>query len=477
MADKRTPPEAPGGGPRRKRAAPTIDLKATEVTDRAADDPQAATPEPPPETPPESAPTAETPPAGPAPEPAAAAAPESPAEESMKPGPESAAAPPPPPRSRGGNGAGVAGGVAGAIIVAALGAMAWYGGYIPASSTQQSDLPARIAALEKKVQGLQNQPPPKLDTSALDKSVGALSQRVSKIESELGNLPPSDKAAAQRLGALDSTVKSLSAAVSALGKRSDDIAANTKSAQQNAAAAENAVNDLKRTVAKGETTSIAPSALDAVQKKVAALESELMTTRNKMESDIKDVRGAVTSAQDKIAKAAGGDRATRLALSAAALRNAVLSGAPYTAQLAQAKLLGADAKTLAPLDRFAQIGVPGRNDLAAELVKLMPAMRKAAGEQKGVGSFLERLQANAGKLVRITPVEAPAGGDQTDVLARIEAEVAHADITGALADIAKLPDKVSAPARNWIVKVKARQDALAAARQFSAHAARALGKG
>jgi hypothetical protein len=477
MADTRKPPESPGGGPRRKRVAPTIDLTATEVPHPSADNPEAATPEPPIEP----APAAEAPPAEPAPQPATAA-PEPPAEEEMSPEPERAAPPPPspPPPPRGGIGAGVAGGVIGAVIVAALAAGLWYGGYMPSSPIQPNDLPARIAALEKQVDALQNRPLPKLDTSALDKSVGALSQRVSKVESELSNLPPSDKAAAQRLTGLDSTVQSLSIAVSAINKRGDDIAAAAKQAQQSAAAAEKVLNDLKQRVqnaAKGATTSVAPGALDALQKKVAEIETELANARSKIEGEIKTVRGDVTSAQDRIAKAAASDRATRLALSATALRNAVVSGAPYAAELAQAKSLSADAKTLAPLDRFAQSGLPTKNQLANELVKLIPTMRKAAGAKKTSSSFLERLQANANKLVRITPVEGPAGNDVSDVLARIEAEAAHADITNALADLAKLPDNVRAPANDWIAKAKARQDALAAARSFSASATRALGKG
>ena len=54
------------------------------------------------------------------------------------------------------------------------------------------------------------------------------------------------------------------------------------------------------------------------------------------------------------------DIAARLALSAAALRDAVASGAPFAAELAQAKSLGADDKMLAPLAPFAATGVPAR---------------------------------------------------------------------------------------------------------------------
>ena len=99
-----------------------------------------------------------------------------------------------------------------------------------------------------------------------------------------------------------------------------------------------------------------------------------------------------------------------------------MAGAPYAAELRSAKALGGDDKTLAPLARFAPSGVPGKAALARELSALMPALLKAAGAQKTSGSFLDRLQANASKLVRIEPVAAPQGDTPSDVLARIEVD-------------------------------------------------------
>jgi len=486
MADKRKPPES-GGGPRRKRAAPTIDLKATEVTpDPAEETPAAATPDPQSEPPPEPTPVPEVNAAAPEPaseEPAKPELkPEPKSEPEPKPEPKRAAPPPPPPPSRGGLGAGVTGGVIGAVIVAAIGGGLWAAGYIPSSSTQPSDLPGRVATLAKQVQALQNKPAPKVDTTVLDKNVAGLSQRVSKLENELGNLPPADKAAAQNLAALDSAVKSLKDTVSALGKRVDTIAGTAKQAEQDAAAAQKEVGNLKQSVqdvasAQGQTPSVTPGALNAVQKKIAALETALATASSQLGGEIKSVRGDMASAQKQVAQAAAGERATRLVLSATALRNAVLSGAPYGAELAQAKSLGADAKALVPLAHFASRGLPSRNELANELIKLIPAMRKAAGETKSSGDFLARLQANAEKLVRVTPVQTPTGNAPSDTLARLEVEAAHADIANALADLAKLPDGIRAPAKSWIAKAKARQAAIAAARDVAARATRALGKG
>jgi hypothetical protein len=103
-------------------------------------------------------------------------------------------------------------------------------------------------------------------------------------------------------------------------------------------------------------------------------------------------------------------------------------------------------------------------------------MLKASGSQKPPVGFLERLQANAGSLVHIRPVNAPAGDQPSDVLARLEVAAANADITGALADLAKLPAAARAPAQAWIAKAKARQKTLTAAHAFAADAAGKLGK-
>jgi hypothetical protein len=103
-------------------------------------------------------------------------------------------------------------------------------------------------------------------------------------------------------------------------------------------------------------------------------------------------------------------------------------------------------------------------------------MAQLAGGEAPTGNFFERLQANASKLVRIQPVDAPPGDNPSDVLARIEVEAAHADIDGALADIGKLPEAARQQAADWVTKAVARQKALAAARKFASDAARDLGK-
>jgi hypothetical protein len=436
MAEQRTTPEAPDGG--RKRTAPTIDLTATEVQ----------------QTPPESEPV---PPPAPQPEPISE--PEAP-----QPGDTLRAAEGDTPRDDTAHqadgrhyAASFAAGIAGAIVVIAVLAVARYAGWLPVYQADTNGQSAKIAALEKQIQDLQSRPAPTPDTKAVE----ALRAKVNEIETAVANLPPGDRAIAERLSAADNAMKSLGVALAALTRRSDDIAANAQQAQQRADAAAQAVKDLQDSVqhaTREASAAVDPAALDALGKRIAALEQSAQSMR-----------------QD-VAEAVAGDKATRLALSAASLRAAVASGAPFAAELARAKSLGADEAKLAPLAAFAQSGIPGKAALARELSALLPALSKAAGEQNPPSGFFERLQANAGKLVRIRPVDAPSGDTPSDLLARIEAEAGRADIDAALADLAKLPADVRKPAEGWIAKVKARQAALSAAQRFAADTANALGK-
>ena len=116
--------------------------------------------------------------------------------------------------------------------------------------------------------------------------------------------------------------------------------------------------------------------------------------------------------------------------------------------------------------------------MAQQLRDLVPQMQKIAVPRAPVsGSFLDRLEANAGRLVRVSPVNAPSGDRPADVLARLAVEAAHNDIDAAATDVGKLPQAAQAPAKDWLARVKARQAALAAANDLAASSARALAPG
>ena len=281
-------------------------------------------------------------------------------------------------------------------------------------------------------------------TSTVDtKSIDALKGRVAKIEDTVAKLPPGDAGITERVAAADNALKALGLALTALNRRSDVTAANATLARDRAEAAEKAMTELRISVqdaAKNASTGISSAELDGLQKRMVGLEQSVKVA----------------------AQMATTDTPARLALSAAGLRDAAVSGAPFAVALSQAKSLGADESALAPLEPFAASGVPTQATLAQELRVLLPAMLKLSGAQGNEGGFIDRLQANAGKLVRIRPVDAPPGDDAPAVLA--------------LNDLGKLPDATRAPAQAWMKKANERQAALTAARAFVVETARALGK-
>ncbi|MGN6463098.1 MAG: COG4223 family protein, partial [Pseudolabrys sp.] len=172
------------------------------------------------------------------------------------------------------------------------------------------------------------------------------------------------------------------------------------------------------------------------------------------------------------------DRAARRALAVLTLREAVLSGETYDAELKAASALGVDKAALAKLEPLAASGVPGAPALARDLTALVPALR-AVGQSEtpqpsGTG-FLDRLEANAAKLVRVRPVGSTAGSDPQAVIARVEQHAARGDIAAALTELKTLPPRSRAPADGWIGRVEARNAALQASRTLLADTSRAFG--
>ena len=66
-------------------------------------------------------------------------------------------------------------------------------------------------------------------------------------------------------------------------------------------------------------------------------------------------------------------------------------------------------------------------------------LTQAGGDATEAGGFIDRLQANASKLVRIHPVDAPAGDDPRLSLRRIEVKTARNDLAGIDGELDKLP--------------------------------------
>jgi hypothetical protein len=175
------------------------------------------------------------------------------------------------------------------------------------------------------------------------------------------------------------------------------------------------------------------------------------------------------------ASQAGSDRASRLALTATVLRSLVERGEPFAVELAIVKPLAPDAAEIATLEPFAASGVPSDAMLGRELAALIqPMLQRAPTETPSGGGFLNRLQANAEKLVRITPVGEARGDDRGAILSRAEQRAAQGNVAGALTEIGKLPADARTPLQSWIDKAQARGKAIEAGRHLAATAIAAL---
>jgi hypothetical protein len=404
--------QPPAVPPKSRRKPQTIDLTAAEVAAKPAAEPAAV---------PESAPE-------PAPEPSPST--------QESPEPSSAEPPPPPPRPPRRSvaaliGCGIVGGAvaAGALVVAAH-------LYLAGPDSPE----ARLAGVERQLRDLAARPWPAAgagagtDTRALDE----LAARLAKLEAAVANPRPAplDPTVANRVSAIEGEIKALAESVGVHSRRSDEAVATAREARARADATAAALAELAQ----------------------------------KLEQTSKAFEAALAKQQP------GNDRPGRLAIAAAALESTVVRGAPFAAELAAVKALGADQPTLAALEPFASTGLPSANALASEMSDLAPALTQASGGPQREGGLLERLQTGAERLVRIRRVEEVAGTDPAAIIARVEFKAVHGDIAGALAELASLPEAARAPAAAWIKKAQARAAALDASRKLAADSLAGLGK-
>jgi hypothetical protein len=294
------------------------------------------------------------------------------------------------------------------------------------------------------------------------------SKRISEIEAQLDKLrgamqaTPPDAGLTPRIGNMETQTKALNDAIAALTHRVDEIATSTRNlateAKAAAAAAATAAAEEGKAAAQSKDQS---GDLDQIAKRIETLENAVKTLSA-------DTARASSSADDHLARAAA---------AAAALAAVVERGAPFNAELASVTALGADENAVAALTPFAADGLPSAAALSRELVQLLPALRQATMAAPNESSLIARLELNAQKLVRITRTDsAPTGDDPSSIISRIDTDARSGDITGALADIARLTPQPRALAADWAKKAQAREAAVGASRRITAEAAAALGK-
>jgi hypothetical protein len=370
--------EAPPEPGRARRAPPTIDLEATEISDETK--PSAAAGE-----------------AGPGPEPK----PAPPKDQRGKISPNVMSA--------------VSGAVAAALVIAAARLMGW---------------PGEAAA----------PPAPAVSQAVIDGIAARLASVESKTSQPASVAP--DPAAAARVEALEKSVTSLRDDVAALRTQSEKLASDvkdSKSAPRDAAAAPD---------------------LAAINERITGLE--------------RATRAQGTEIAQESAKPAD-DVALRRVVAASLLDVLVRIGDPYPAALAAAKSLAPNPDALKPLEGFADSGVPSAPALSRELLALVPKLSPPPETSTTGSSLVDRLRADASKLVRIERTDA-IGNESGNVVARVTAAALHNDYKEARRELQTLPPADRVAAQGWLEKADARDAALAVSRQFTAEAMTVLAK-
>jgi len=349
--------------------------------------------------------------------------------------------------------AGAAGGLIALVALVGL----WLAGLVPARDGGMTTLQTRVAALETQLRDPGNRPAS--DTKTTDE----LAQRLTALEQAAANTPrnaAADPALAQRIAAAEQTAKANDRALAGLNARIESQATHVAALEKTVADASSAAAKALQTASQAASTSAATAPPDAAPD--AALAARLDTMERTL--------AAQAAASGKP------DEATRRAVATLTLRDIVQSGSPFAAELSAVRALGVDATATAALAPLAATGLPGADILLQEMTALLPAMHTAAEASAATpgSGFLERLEANASRLVRIRPVGEAAGSDPAAILARIRDSIARGDLTGTLAQVKILPPTVRAPADPWIGRVEARQQALDASRRLAADEARRL---
>jgi hypothetical protein len=347
--------------------------------------------------------------------------------------------------------------------IATMVALSFYGATDSLDSL--TDLEARTVELRQRTDALEARPQA-ADNSAA--AVAALGQRLDTLTATLdgvqGKVTALESAPAPQAAAPASASEAPAAVSPELTARLDAVEALAKRASEATAAPSpeltarlDAVEGLAKQASTTASTAanrpvVSPDAVTALGDKLTALEQRVAD---------------VAKANETAAKGA----AQLAALGA--LREAVLRGSPFTAELAAARnLLGPQANALQPLDAYATGGFPTGPALLKRLAAkpeapaaaAAPAAEQPAAPAPADEGFFTRLSRSAEGLVSVRRVEQadPASTSEAEAAsARVAAALLRDDMAGAAQEIAALPAGARDAAQPVLADIAARQKALA----------------
>lgn len=450
-------------GRRSKRRPATIDLAATEVTADAAqaEEAEAGVAEAAAGTAGEAPPRAEAE-AGPG-----KAAAETPAEEVAAPGAAPGKEPRRPILGRS---------VQPYLVVFVLGAIAGgliglgaYGGVVrlgllPGTGGDVAPLEAKIDALkagmESEIAALKARPTDGA-LQTLTGEVRQLTERLAAAEAALAGIPQDDLS--QRFSALEDRLAALTArlagaeAAAQAGRQEVRGLIEKMAASGDAEAASAAIAALTRRIDAVEAAAMA-EVEGRIEAARTALRGEIEERSAALAKEVADLRADVAGLRQEVATSAGAAPAARaaaaLAVAVAGLERAVNAGAPFARELSTVEALAGARDEIAALRVYADDGVARRDELAETFQAAASAAMSATAPP--TAGLVERLIANARRIVRIRPTGEVAGETTGAILARAEAQLAAGDLAAAVAELASLEPEAQAATAAWLERARAR---------------------
>lgn len=329
-----------------------------------------------------------------------------------------------------------------------------------ASDTGVPELLTRLSTLEDKLKTVQ-------DASATGGNTGggeqitALAGKVSELENTLATqiadakktltsdvdqrladitaATATAKSGAERfdkdIAGMRSETATLSERLAALKDENSRLAATAKLAAETSA---DLKSDLRAVKESAASPADLTSAVEPLNKKLAALESQVKE---------------LTEADEQ--RRAEAERAV-FALQLQNLKRALDSGRDYAPELAAVKEATSEKFDLAPLAAHADEGVPSKTDLQKDFRTAANAAIDAEAEPAD-GNVVDRFLASAKSIVRVRQVDHPVDDKSTEaIVGRMQLAIDDGRFADALHEAQTLPAKAAAAAKPYVDRVAAR---------------------
>ena len=320
----------------------------------------------------------------------------------------------------------------------------------------------------------------------IDPRAGALDEtraRLAAVEKSIDAQSVATAALDRRMATVETGAVKASA-LDALGRRLGALEAaggDAKAALDEARAARaDAAKALAAPPAASLSTNAAPPAEpSALEPRLAKLEADLAAADARLNqidalserlAKLEGATGAAPKSDARVALAKGAsESAASIAVLALSLEQRFAAGAPFATELAGLSQLGVGADALAPLKPFAESGAPSLSALAASWAKVEPAVAAATPPPERSG--WDRLLDHVRALVRVRRVDEASANDESEPpAARVGAALERGDVGAALEAYGRLPEASRAAGAAWADAAKARAAADKAATALRADA-------